>query len=163
MSREILIKINYVFLSFLLSGALLIIINYENPERLIQGEWEEKHWSLEKDNAGLELANDNYLQLNLRREILRNIENLHLGTWKFQQDGSLTSEGDHSDKMEWLIKGRGHILELRRDGKQVESFQIQQISDERMVLHLNFDLQVKGVIEIVLEKVNQKGSYAKKV
>src|SRR5690606_29575554 len=123
MNREVLIKLNYVFLFFLLIGALLIIINYENPEKMIQGEWEEKHWSLEKDNVGMELASDSYLQINLRREILRNIEDLHLGTWKFQNDGSLISKGESGDKMEWLIKGRGHILELRRHGKQVESFQ----------------------------------------
>ncbi|MFD1768289.1 hypothetical protein [Sphingobacterium suaedae] len=165
MSRDVLIKINYAFVALLLIGASLIVMYHESPERLIQGEWVEKNWRLEKDNASKKIASTFHLQDELRKEILRNIEDLHLGVWKFEQDGTLLSAEEPSDHsgMEWIIKGRGHVLELRKDGRQVESFQIQQISKDKLVLHLNFDLQVKGIIEIVLERKEQVDQYAAEI
>lgn len=124
----------------------------------------EKEWRLEKDNASEELASNSQLQEGLRKEILRDFQELHLGVWKFEKDRSLQSaDPNQKSDIEWLIKGRGHVLELRKDGKQMESFQIQQISDDKLVLHLNFDLQVKGIIEIVLERKDPSGQYAKKI
>lgn len=164
MSRDILIKINYVFIALLLIGSSLVVMYHESPERLIEGEWVEKEWSLEKDNASAELASNSQLQEGLRKEILRDFEELHLGVWKFERNRSLLS-GDPNQRsdIQWLIKGRGHVLELRKDGHQIESFQIQQISHDKLVLHLNFDLQVKGIIEIILERKDQPDQYAKKI
>ncbi|TYP96186.1 hypothetical protein BC792_10785 [Sphingobacterium allocomposti] len=164
MSRDVLIKINYVFVALLLIGASLTVMYHENPERLIQGEWVEKDWRLEKANATPASASTSELQERLKREILQNIEDLHLGVWRFYKDGTLESaEAGQGNGLEWVIKGRGHVLEVRKDGKTVESFQIQQISKDKLVLHLNFDLQVKGIIEIVLERKGQIDQYAKKV
>ncbi len=164
MSRDLLVKVSYIFIAFLLIGSSLIVMYHENPERLIEGEWVEKEWSLEKDNASAELASNSQLQEGLRKEILRDFEELHLGVWKFERNRLLLSADSNQDsKIEWLIKGRGHVLELRKDGRHMESFQIQQISQDKLVLHLNFDLQVKGIIEIVLERKDQADQYAKKI
>ncbi|TDS16112.1 hypothetical protein [Sphingobacterium paludis] len=164
MSRDVLVKINYIFIALLLIGSSLVVMYHENPERLIQGEWVEKEWRLEKDNGSEELASNSQLQEGLRREILRDFEELHLGVWKFEENRQLQSaDTNQNSKIEWLIKGRGHVLELRKDGKQIESFQIQQISNDKLVLHLNFDLQVKGIIEIVLERKDPSDQYAKKI
>lgn len=164
MSRDVLSKINYIFLALLLIGSSLIVMYHESPERLIEGEWVETDWSLEKDNASAELASNSQLQEGLRKEILRDFEELHLGVWKFERDRSLVSADPNQDSdIQWLIKGRGHVLELRKDGNQMESFQIQQISRDKLVLHLNFDLQVKGIIEIVLERKDHSDQYAKKI
>lgn len=164
MSRDVLIKINYLFIALLLIGSSLIVMYHESPERLIQGEWVEKEWRLEKDNASPELASNSQLQEGLRKEILRDFEELHLGVWKFEKDRTLLSADPRQDsEIEWLVKGRGHVLELKKEGKQIESFQIQQISHDKLVLHLNFDLQVKGIIEIVLERKDPLDQYAKKI
>lgn len=162
MNRDVLVKLNYLLVAILLVGASLVIRHAENPERLIQGEWIEKEWRLEKDNATV--VEESQMQSELKREILRNVEELHLGIWKFEEDGSLKSASStQNDAIEWFIKGRGHVLELRREGKTIESFQIQQISKTKLVLHLNFDLQIKGIIEIVLERKEQSDQYAKKI
>lgn len=162
MNRDVLVKLNYLLLAILLIGASLVIRHAENPERLIQGEWVEKEWRLEKDNASA--VEESQMQSGLKKEILRNVEELHLGVWKFGEDGSLKSTSStQNGAIAWFIKGRGHVLELRREGKTIESFQIQQISKTRLVLHLNFDLQVKGIIEIVLERKEQSEQYAKKI
>lgn len=164
MSRDRLVIVMYAFIASLLIGSSVVVIYYESPERLIQGEWVEKEWRLEKDNASPELASSSQLQEGLRKEILRDVEELHLGVWKFGEDRTLyAADASANRDLKWLIKGRGHVLELRKNGKPIESFQIQQISAERLVLHLNFDLQVKGIIEIVLERKDPTGRYAKKI
>ncbi|MBD1426528.1 hypothetical protein [Sphingobacterium arenae] len=162
MNRDVLVKLNYLLLALLLIGASFIIRHAESPERLIQGEWIEKEWRLEKDNASV--VEESQMQSRLKKEILQNVEDLHFGIWIFEEDGILKSTSSkHNDAIEWFIKGRGHVLELRRDGRTIESFQIQKISKTTLVLHLNFDLQVKGIIEIVLEKKEQSDQYAKKI
>ncbi|WP_437921963.1 hypothetical protein [Sphingobacterium sp. LRF_L2] len=164
MNRDILIKINYIFIALLLIGSSLVVMYHESPERLIQGEWVETGWRLEKDNASAELTDHFYLQEGLRQEILRDFRELDHGIWRFNRNRALlTADPNHETDIEWLIKGRGHVLELRKNGKQIESFQIQQLSDEKLVLHLNFDLQVKGIMEIVLERKEQTDQYAKKI
>lgn len=162
-SRNLLIKVTYLLIAGLLFTSVGFVIYSENPERLIQGEWQEKEWHLEKDNAEQQYMGVSILSQGLRAEILRGLEEFHHGVWKF--DGNRVVhpvDGVVRDEMEWYIKGRGHILELRRDGKPLESFQIQRIDENSMVLHLNLDLQVKGVIKIVLERID-KEEYAKKV
>jgi len=162
MSRDVLVNLNYLLVAILLIGASIVVMHFESPERLIQGEWVETAWRLEKDNVSSTAGEQ--LQAGLRKEILQNVENLHLGVWRFDEDGTLQSATTaQKSEMEWIIKGRGHVLELRRAGKTVESFQIQQISKDRLVLHLNFDLQVKGIIEIVLERKERTDQYAKKI
>ncbi|NGM66918.1 hypothetical protein [Sphingobacterium sp. SGR-19] len=162
MNRDVLVKLNYLLLAILLIGASLVIRHAESPERLIAGDWVETDWRLEKDNASP--VEELQVQSGLKKEILRNVEDLHLGIWRFEKDGSLKSPSSaKSDSIEWFIKGRGHVLELRRDGRTIESFQIQQINDRKLVLHLNFDLQVKGIIEIVLERKEYSNQYAEKI
>ena len=46
--RKILARFNFVLLSFLLLGASSMVMFYENPERLLEGEWEEQGWYFEK-------------------------------------------------------------------------------------------------------------------
>ncbi len=164
MNRDVLIKINYAFVAFLILISVLMVTYYENPERLIRGEWEETAWHIERDNASDTISMDSPIYQGLKNEILKNVQALQLGVWKFNSDGTLRSQ-DLAQKgdLEWFIKGRGHILELRKDGKSMESFQIQTINKDKLVLHLNFDLQVKGIIEIVLERKDNINQYAKKI
>ena len=158
MNRNVLVKLNYLLLAVLLIGTSFVMRYAESPERLIQGEWIEKGWRLEKDNATVVQESE------LKKEILQHVEEVHLGIWDFQEDGRLSSSMPvEDDEIEWFIKGRGHILELRRNGRTIESFQIQEITRSKLVLHLNFDLQVKGIIEIVLERKGEAEQYAAKI
>ncbi|MEJ5056521.1 hypothetical protein [Sphingobacterium sp. MYb382] len=161
LKRSTLIKITYILIGVLLIVSLTSVISLQSPERLIQGTWKEKAWYIEKgESSGPMLIN----QQGLRNEILTDLELLHYGIWDFQKH-KLTTYGmkQEGSSVEWLIKGRGHILELRKAGKRIETFQIQQINDDLLELHLNFDLQVKGVMKIVLERVTKVDNYVKKV
>ncbi|MFZ4861117.1 hypothetical protein ACL9RF_02940 [Sphingobacterium sp. Mn56C] len=164
MNRNVLLKITYALLAVLMLSTLSVVIYYESPERLIQGEWVETTWRIEKDNAAKAIDLESPLYQNLKQEILRDVQLLHRGVWRFSDNGKLQSnKGNNSESLEWFIKGRGHILELKRNGKSIESFQIQTINQNKLVLHLNFDLQVKGIMEIVLERKENLGQYVKKI
>jgi len=161
LNRSLLIKVTFCLIAAMLIIALTSIISLQSPERLIQGTWKEKEWYIEKgETTGFGIIN----QQALRNEILSDLQLSHFGIWDFQKDKLTTYDmAQQSSSVDWLIKGRGHILELRRAGQRIETFQIQQINDDLLELHLNFDLQVKGVMKIVLERVKKSEEYVKKV
>ncbi|NQD72074.1 hypothetical protein HP439_15215 [Sphingobacterium shayense] len=167
MSKDILAKLNYVIIFGILASASLAVNCMASPEQIIEGEWIETSWSIEKDNSKSSIPNDSPVYQDLKKEILSDFHEIHLGRWNFSENRTLASTKDHrKEHLKWFIKGRGHILELHRDGKRLESFQIQTINRDKIILHLNFDLQVKGIMEIVLERDNKKETkeiYAKEV
>ncbi|MDR2282343.1 MAG: hypothetical protein LBE37_04005 [Sphingobacterium sp.] len=159
--RGNLIRITYALIIGLLMLSLFTLISSKSPELLIQGTWREKEWNIEKGN---DTATTNVIASGLREEILKDLELLHYGIWDFNDNRLTTYDMKQAGtSVEWLIKGRGHILELRREGKRIETFLIQQIDENTLELHLNFDLQVKGIMKIVLERVTQTEKYAKKI
>ncbi|SJN46766.1 hypothetical protein [Sphingobacterium sp. JB170] len=167
MSRDFLVKINYIVIFGILSISSLTVSRLDSPEQIIEGEWIETAWSIEKDNTNNAVSITSPVYQELKKEIFDDFHELHLGCWNFSENGKLISTNKHqNEQLKWYIKGRGHILELHRNGKRLESFQIQAISKDKMVLHLNFDLQVKGIIEIILERKNKQETneiYAKEV
>ncbi len=167
MSRDFLVKINYIVIFGILSISSLTVSRLDSPEQIIEGEWIETAWSIEKGNTNNTVSTASPVYQELKKEIFSEFHELHLGSWNFSENGKLiATNASRNEHLKWYIKGRGHILELHRDGKRLESFQIQAISKDKMVLHLNFDLQVKGIIEIVLERKNKqetKEIYAKEV
>lgn len=159
--RDHLIKLTYILIMALFSVSLTTIVSSKSPELLIQGVWMEKEWHMEKGDESTQV---NIMDNGLREEILKDLELLHYGIWDFSADRLTTYDTQQmGTSVEWLIKGRGHILELRRDGKRVETFMIQRINENTLELHLNFDLQVKGIVRIVLERVTETEKYAKKI
>lgn len=162
-NRDILIRITYVLIGVLLVASATVVIHFENPERLIKGVWVEKEWVVEKgDRNHHELFN---LGVNstIRREVLHGLDEFSFGTWIFKDDGTVQSANNDLKNVEWFIRGRGHVLELKRDGKAIESFQISKISDDLLELHINLDMQIKGILKIVLERKVEGEQYAKKI
>ncbi|WP_166334836.1 hypothetical protein [Sphingobacterium chungjuense] len=153
LNRDSLYKLNYLLVGGLLLVSLLIVIYVASPEKMIVGEWKEKGWYFEKPDYRLEEKNfAEVLEENIRIEILDKLEILHVNRWIFRENGTLEVDDHSVANMTWSIKGRGHILEISRDGTPIESFQIQTLNNDEMELHLNLDIQIKGVIKILLKR-----------
>lgn len=153
LKRESLYKLNYLMVGVLLLGSLLVVIYVASPEKVIVGEWSEVGWHFEKPDYRVDEKNfAQILENNVRIEILDKLEILHVDRWIFREDGTLEVNDSSVATMTWSIKGRGHILEISRNGTPIESFQIQTLNNEQMELHLNLDIQIKGVIKILLER-----------
>ena len=153
LKRDSLYKLNYLLVGVLLLSSLLVVIYVASPEKMIVGEWKEVGWYFEKPDYRVDEQNfAQVLEQNVRIEILEKLEILHVDRWIFQDDGTLEVNDSSVANMTWSIKGRGHILEISRDGTPIESFQIQTLNNDQMELHLNLDIQIKGVIKILLER-----------
>ncbi|SUJ01519.1 Uncharacterised protein [Sphingobacterium spiritivorum] len=162
-SKSTLTKVNYVLIISLLMVALTGVLFSRSPEKLIQGEWEEVGWYFEKSDYNNKTSSQSgYINEQMKLEIFDQVVPYHMNVWHFAENGSILSEQD-TDSLQWYIKGRGHILELRKDGRKIESFQIQNLTRDKMELHFNLDLQVKGVVKIVLKRKELENNYAKKV
>ncbi|MFD2743898.1 MULTISPECIES: hypothetical protein [Sphingobacterium] len=153
LNRDSLYKLNYLLVGMLLIASLLVVIHVASPEKMIVGEWKEAGWYFEKPDYRLKERNfAQVLEQNVRIEILDKLEILHVNRWIFKEDGTLEVDDTSVANMTWSIKGRGHILEISRNGTPIESFQIQTLDNDQMELHLNLDIQIKGVIKILLKR-----------
>lgn len=154
LDRDKLVNFHYVFICILALASVLVVVYVASPEKIIQGEWIETGWYFEKPDAPREAQGmAAFVEDNIRREILERLEILHVESWVFHEDGTLEVHDDkeHSD-LRWAIKGRGHILDIMKDGKSIESFQIQKLTKNQMQLFLNIDMQIRGIIKINLER-----------
>ncbi|MBE8713858.1 hypothetical protein [Sphingobacterium hungaricum] len=162
-NRKNLLAGTYLLLVSLLLLAAFMVMHFESPERLIEGQWVETGWYMEKSEAVQDQSSWE-LQASLREEIMNELELFNVQVWEFDSNGTIRdAEHASDDNMQWFIRGRGHILQLVKDGKQVESFQIAKINKDTLELHLNLDLQIKGVLKIILERKGLQEDYAKKI
>lgn len=162
-NRKILARFNFVFLAFLLLGATGMVMLYESPERLLEGEWEEQGWYFEKVEKSPTFKKQSIIHEGIKDAAIAHLPPLQDGLWHFERAGEKNFIAHHKEtQYNWFLKGRGHILELRKDNELVESFVIQKLNKNQLVLHLNLDMQTKGIARIVLKK-GGTGKYAKKI
>jgi len=162
-SKSTLTVINYILVLSLVLLAVIGVLYTRSPEKLIQGEWEEVGWYMERaDHKNDMIPSGNYIDEQIKAEIFDHVIPFHMDVWYFEEDGRIQAN-QYAKRLEWYIKGRGHILELRKDGKTIESFQIHNLTKDQMELHFNLDLQIRGVVKIVLKRKSLENNYAKKI
>lgn len=126
-----------------------------HPEARLAGRWAEVAWSYEKaDPLTAEQGAGGFFDEQLRSEISKDLIIHDSETWAFFSDRSLylRKDGEAITKLKWNLKGRGHILELiHADGRQ-EHYQIRELTDERLVLHFNNDMLVRGIVKIEFQR-----------
>ncbi len=162
-SRSALTRVNYGLIIALLMVALMGILYTRSPEKLIQGEWQEVGWYMERPDLKSDTwIAGNFIDERIKTEIFDHVTPFHMDTWYFEKDGRIRAN-QYATPLQWYIKGRGHILELRKNNKTIESFQIHHLTNDSMELHFNLDLQIRGVVKIVLKRKSLENNYAKKI
>lgn len=136
-----------------------VLLYQTSPTNIIVGTWEEISWEYEKINKNdASRDGENNVQLN---EISKNLVIHRSEIWEFDSDNNLKLY-DHGEKMDesenllWSLKGRGHILELKHRNSQVEAYQIQELSKNKLVIHFSFDLQVRGIVKMTFKRRDKK-------
>lgn len=162
--RKVLAHFNFVLIAVLLLITSWIVMVYENPERMVEGKWSEVGWYFEKVDEMPAFNKQTEIHEKFKQQAIQHLPPLKNGNWHFVRNNKQNYIAHHdSIQYDWYIKGRGHILELRRNDELIESFIIQDITRDRMVLHLNIDLQTKGIARIVLKRDEIDNKYAKKI
>ena len=146
--------ISLMVLAFLAISWGFVMFSSETPELKLQGRWKETEWVYEKverkGQAGNSLSED------VKREITEGMVIHAAESWKFYTDGSaiLTSVSGEATLLKWHLKGRGHVLVLTHEDGRAEKFHIQKLKGNLMELHFESDLQLKGIVKIVLNKTD---------
>lgn len=152
-------KLFYTSLFPLLPIIYLIILSsrvIEDPEQMILGTWDEVSWRYEKmdhrNQSAISLMDE--LDDRVKSEIAGHLVIHKAEVWQFTSDRKLGLNGkdENMKKLSWALKGRGNILELTAYGCTTETYQIQELTKDRMILHFNSDLQVRGIVEMAFKR-----------
>jgi hypothetical protein len=131
------------------------------PERQLAGCWGESSWRYERvsePGAAMGIWNDG---VRLREYPDRRVARHEAEHWEFHPDGHvdiLTRDGGRS-RARWRLKGRGHVMTLRfpqRADEQsagFEVYRVQELDDERLILHYDVGMQVRGVARIEFRRL----------
>ncbi|MBX2978087.1 MAG: lipocalin family protein [Flavobacteriales bacterium] len=129
-----------------------------HPEARLAGTWKEVAWSYEKvdhdpNGAGISSFFDNQLRSEISKDLIIHDSE----TWTFHKDRTLTlsKSGQANTRLKWNLKGRGHILGIEHASDQQEHYQIRELTDDRLVLHFNNDMIVRGIVKIEFERTTE--------
>ena len=154
----------YIVFGVLTVMSFLIVSKGRSTEELIVGKWEEVSWKYEK----VEGHSDPYWLTEIddrqKFEISQGLIIHQAEVWEFDRNRNLKLFGANlsEEKVNWKVKGRGNILELQHENLVLEDYQIQEITEDSLVIHFNSDLQVRGIVKMTFKKV-EEGRYAQKI
>lgn len=147
------------YLAFFAGGILLCLFllhGEKSPDKRIVGKWKEVSWVYDKVNPTgngdvrpqQEIAEDH------RRQIARDLVIHEAETWEFRPDGTLIlhKRGGKPVKLDWKLKGRGHVLKLHYNNEQTEVYDLSELTGDKMTLYIDV-IQAKGIVRMTFEKI----------
>jgi hypothetical protein len=143
-------------------GSTGILYHAKSPERILVGSWEEVAWEFERVNIDASLIDNNFEKMQ-RDEIYKDLIIHNAEIWEFSPDKKLFLNNNDDSNINWAIKGRGHILELKHGNSKSESYQVLSLTDDELVVFHNFDLQIRGIVKMTFKKINKTENYAQKI
>lgn len=137
-------------------GLYFTLLSFQHsPESNILGEWREVSWEYEKVDSLMDSGFDYHLTDHIKSQIAESLIIHEAEVWKFVNEETLEMSGKRLSKsLRWKLKGRGNILQIQGSSSATEHYQIQELNADRMVLHFNFDMQVRGIVKMTFERIN---------
>jgi len=132
------IAATYTFVFVVIVATIITTISLsQSPEKKIVGQWNELSWEYERvdivnDTNNKEITDD------VKKIIGQHLVIHEAETWKFLPNGKLVLKtGEKERLVDWKIKGRGHILQLKYDNDVVENYNL-TVTKLTMYWYLNF-------------------------
>ncbi len=138
----------FISLSLVLVTSLAIgFVIHFNPERMIEGQWQETGWSYENIDKQDLVYHD--IKLTRKHES---------ESWKFVAGNLLYfyNGAEVASKATWKIKGRGHILQITYDDGQTEIYDIKELNKQELILNFDIGMESRGIARLVFIKVANK-------
>lgn len=135
---------------------ILLLSQDKSPDRKIVGKWREVSWEYEKVNReNAELLPDRKIHEHVRNELAQDLIIHRAETWEFLPNGKLLlHKGDGSTvRLDWKLKGRGHILKLNYANQKTEYYDLNELSQDGMTLYFDVEIQAKGIVRMTFEKI----------
>jgi hypothetical protein len=150
------IWIRYIgFFTLGISLFILLISMSNNPENTIEGQWKELVWEYEKVDKNDTTTNDyNNVSDYVKDVVGENLIIHKAESWTFKPNGKLILKGsNYSKEVNWTIKGRGNILEIKYDNNNCEHYSLTELSDNKLVLNFDTDTHTRGIARLTFEKI----------
>lgn len=152
-------KTLFIYMAVLIFCVFLFLVMISAtpvPEALIQGEWKEMNWKYETIKKGKdESARQQLISEEVKRKIGQHLVIHTAETWRFLPDHKLElRKGPEVHIVDWTIKGRGHVLQLRYNENSVEHYNIVTLSNNIMQLNFDTDVQARGIAKLTFRRVN---------
>lgn len=142
-----------IFLVLLVSFTIMISSN-PHPEDVISGEWEEISWEYEKVNKPDKATIRDYSSAEIKKMIGQDLVIHEAEKWSFMANGKLKLEGKNNTKtVEWRIKGRGHVLQIKYDNGIVENYNITFLKNNTLVLNFDLEVKAKGIAQLTFNRI----------
>lgn len=137
-----------------------VLSTQESPESSIIGEWREVSWEYEKiDSLAFGEGFDYMVTDRIKNDVSKDLIIHEAEIWEFVDKETVEMKGENEAKsLNWRLKGRGNILQLNDRDNHEEHYLIQELSSDRMILHFNIDMQVRGIVKMTFEKVNRENA-----
>ncbi|GAB3164085.1 lipocalin-like domain-containing protein [Telluribacter humicola] len=143
------------------SGFLLLVSSAASPDQLLAGTWEEVAWEYEKvdKSRGADTLSSKVISEDVKQMIAQDLIVHRAEKWHFWPNGtlSLIAEGDINDaprkRLNWRLKGRGHILLLHYNDETEESYNIVKLTQDELTLHFYTEMQARGIAKITFKRV----------
>jgi hypothetical protein len=134
---------------------MLLLWQDKSPDKKIVGKWREVSWEYEKVNRATDHLPDRTIHEHVRNELAQDLIIHRAETWEFLPDGKLLlHKGDGSTvRLNWKLKGRGHILKLNYANRKTEYYDLNELSQEGMTLYFDIEIQAKGIVRMTFEKI----------
>lgn len=150
------IWIRYIgFFTLGISLFILLISMSNNPENIIEGQWKELVWEYEKVDKNDTITNDFDNVSDFVKDVVGENLVIHKAeSWTFKPNGKLILKGsNYSKEVNWTIKGRGNILEIKYDNNNCEHYSLTELSDNKLVLNFDTDTHTRGIARLTFEKI----------
>ena len=150
------IWIRYIgFFTLGISLFILLISMSNNPEKIIEGQWKELVWEYEKVDKNDTITNDFDNVSDFVKDVVGENLVIHKAeSWTFKPNGKLILKGsNYSKEVNWTIKGRGNILEIKYDNNNCEHYSLTELSDNKLVVNYNTDTHTRGIARIKKKKI----------
>ena len=133
---------------------LFILQSRPNPEVMISGEWAEVSWKYEKINSYDNLDFKNHSSEQVKNLVGKDLVIYEAEKWEFLPDGKLKLIGGETVRLvNWRIKGRGHILQIKyHDGLQ-ENYNISYLKHGKMVLNFDAYAKLRGIAQLTFNRI----------
>ena len=136
------IWIRYIgFFTLGISLFILLISMSNNPENIIEGQWKELVWEYEKVDKNDTITTDYDNVSDFVKDVVGENLVIHKAeSWTFKQ-------------VNWTIKGRGNILEIKYDNNNCEHYSLTELSKNKLVLNFDTDTHTRGIARLTFEKI----------
>ncbi|UPQ77877.1 hypothetical protein M0M57_09560 [Flavobacterium azooxidireducens] len=124
----------------------------QSPEKKIVGQWNEKSWEYERVNKVGD-TNSKEITDDVKKIIGQHLLIHEAETWQFLPNGKLLLKAGSTERLvDWKIKGRGHILQLKYDDNVVENYNLTELDNNTMILNFDSEIQARGIAKLTFEK-----------